>query len=252
MFKLFMVGGCVRDKLLGVPSKDIDFTVVHIGTASGAFEDDPERCFRLMVEWLQERHGVKMWLETPEHVTARGHFPKDHPRFPGVDADFVLARKEGPHSDGRRPDWVTVGTLQDDLARRDFTVNAIAETINPDLGEPRFVDLFGGRQDLEHKILRFVGDPMDRINEDGLRVMRAFRFEITKGLKMHADTFAACMSLGAARALSIVSEERREQELSRMLHRHTPETIALLADVPWHTTAAIFNGRVRFTATLKS
>ena len=161
--QVYEVGGCVRDSLLGIPSKDVDFVCVAASYAA-------------MRTWMVGQ-GFKLWLEKPEFVTIRASVPQNHPlRARTRDADFVLARRDAPSSDGRRPDWVEAGTLADDLARRDFTVNALAR------GEDGvIIDLFGGRDDLAAKTLRFVGEPMARIREDGLRVLRGFRFMVTKG-----------------------------------------------------------------------
>src|SRR5258708_6300213 len=111
-----------------------------------------------MKHFLYER-GFHIFEERPEHVTLRARFPKSTGRHDGC--DFVLCRKDGPSSDGRHPDFVEVGVLADDLARRDFSVNALAREINLATFEPtgNIVDLFEGRSDLALKRLRFVGEP---------------------------------------------------------------------------------------------
>src|SRR5690606_30256826 len=111
--QMFEVGGCVRDDLLGIPTKDVDFTVVAPS-------------FDAMRDHLI-REGFRIHVESPEFVAIRAGVPEGHPlRERTKDADFVLARKDAPTGDGRRPDFVEPGTLMDDLARRDFTVNAMA------------------------------------------------------------------------------------------------------------------------------
>src|ERR1035438_8197642 len=102
--KCYQVGGFVRDRLLGVKSKDLDYAV--------ECADYPT-----MLRWIQSQG--KVYLEQPEFWTVRAHIGK-------LPADYVLCRKDGQYGDGRRPDSVSVGTLLDDLARRDFSVNAIA------------------------------------------------------------------------------------------------------------------------------
>src|SRR5687768_11467708 len=107
--RFFRVGGCVRDELLGIESKDIDFAV----------EADS---FEAMRDAVHARCS-KVFLETPEFLTIRG-------LDPDIGAvDFVLCRKDGPTKDGRRPEFVEPGTILDDLARRDFTVNADRKSV---------------------------------------------------------------------------------------------------------------------------
>src|SRR6478735_3634586 len=120
--QMYLVGGAVRDGLIGKPTKDYDYTVV-VDSKFGFSADD---AYVFMLDELQAR-GFKIFLDTPEYFTVRAQFPKGDERRARQTADFVLARKDGPYSDGRRPDWVKVGTLEDDIFRRDFTVNALAE-----------------------------------------------------------------------------------------------------------------------------
>jgi tRNA nucleotidyltransferase (CCA-adding enzyme) len=167
MARFFQVGGSVRDKLLGVKSKDIDYAVEC-------------ESFDAMREAILAKGG-KIFVETPQYFTIRANVP-----VLGA-TDYVLCRKDGAYSDGRRPDSVEVGTIFDDLARRDFTVNAIA--IDTETGA--LIDPHGGAQDLTARVLRCVGNPVDRFNEDRLRIFRAARFSLTKGLTVHLDTFFA-------------------------------------------------------------
>jgi tRNA nucleotidyltransferase/poly(A) polymerase len=231
--RFFEVGGCVRDDLLGIPSKDVDFVC-----------EAPN--FEAMEHHLREE-GFKLYLITPEFVTIRCSVPKEHPlRERCKDADFVLARRDGPTADGRRPQFVEAGTLADDLARRDFTVNALARDI-----DGKIIDLHGGIEDLENRLLRFVGDPMQRIREDGLRVMRGWRFSITKGFKIEEETLEALRSDEAAKMLSCVSLERIREELEKMLAHDTLASIDLLHKVSDTMRQAIFREPLRLSASMK-
>jgi tRNA nucleotidyltransferase (CCA-adding enzyme) len=241
-FRFFEVGGCIRDEMLGITSKDVDFTVV-----SSACEREVEEVFARMVEHL-EAEGFKVFTTMPEFLTARAKVPFGHELAVRTDvADFVLARQDGPTADGRRPEFVRPGTLMDDLSRRDFTVNAMARTVEGEL-----VDPFGGESDLRAGLLRFVGDPLERIREDGLRVLRGFRFMVTKGLKPTTETREAMCSPEAAEMLSKVSRERMREELERMFQTSTVETLGLFATLPTTTVEAMFPEGLRLSATMKS
>jgi tRNA nucleotidyltransferase (CCA-adding enzyme) len=242
MFQFAEVGGAVRDQMLGLKSKDVDF--VAIPTVPSAFST-AEEAFGCLVDDLKWQ-GFQVFLETPQFFTVRAQVPKNHVLKERTNvADFVLARKDGPSSDGRRPDFVLPGTVMDDLQRRDFTVNAMA-ILNGEL-----VDPFGGKQDLEDNLLRFVGDPMERIGEDGLRVMRALRFFVTKGLGMDADTWEAINSDFAAEMLMKVSVERIREELEKMFLMNTLWSLEVLNDVNDQIKDAIFRNGLRLMPTLK-
>lgn len=266
--KMYEVGGCVRDELLGVPSKDIDFTVVldpntEILDGKGSRNltvgelSDP---FGLMVAELRGM-GFEIFLETPEFFTARARFPKvginqqrpgvtdPHPldTYHGMTADFVLARKESGYSDGRRPDRVELGTLEDDLARRDFTMNAIAK--DPMSGE--LIDPFGGIPDLEGRVLRAVGEPLDRLTEDALRAVRALRFSVTKGFEIDPSlAFAMQTQVVLDSIRDNISDERIDEELRKMFAHDTLASLAVLRTFPL-LTGAVFSGSVRLTSTMK-
>lgn len=225
-FEVFEVGGAVRDDLLGLPSKDVDFVVVG-----------PES-FEAMVAELKAR-GFKVFLESPEFVTVRAKVPASMPELAARTdvADFVLARKDGPSSDGRRPDFVEPGTLEDDLRRRDFTVNAMARGLDGAL-----VDPFGGEADLAAGVLRFVGEPMDRLREDGLRMLRGFRFMVVKGLEAEPATMAALASPEARDLLRSVSRERVREEVEKMLKASVEASLALFARLPAETVEVVLEG----------
>ena len=233
--RLYEVGGCVRDDLLDLPVKDIDFVAV-----APSFD-------ALRQHVLSE--GFKIFIEKPEFGTIRVSVPKDHPlRAKVKDADFVLARKDGPSTDGRRPDFVEPGTLEEDLARRDFTVNAMArDPLNPG----KLVDPFGGQKDLKLKVLRFVGDPEKRVREDGLRVLRALRFVVTKGFTCDPDALKVLSSPLASQMLQCVSIERVREEVEKMFKHDTKQSLRLLSSLPDHLVDAVFRSPLRLGATLK-
>lgn len=240
MFQFAEVGGAVRDKFLGLDSKDVDF--VAVPTQQFDTADD---AFNALVAHLKET-GFKVFLETPQFFTVRAQVPDGNPLKERTNvADFVLARKDGPSSDGRRPDFVLPGTLMDDLTRRDFTVNAMA------ILDGELIDPFGGREDLNSNLLRFVGDPRDRIAEDGLRVMRALRFSVTKGFDIDTDTWDAVNSDFAAEMLMKVSVERIREELEKMFFADTVSSMETLADIRRNLKKAIFRDGLRLMPTLK-
>lgn len=229
----FEVGGCVRDEMLGLPVKDVDFSV-------------EAESFDAMRDGLNAM-GFRIFQEREEFLTIRAGVPKGSPlRDRTKDADFVMCRADGPTADGRRPEFVTPGTIFDDLARRDFTVNAMART-----QDGVVVDPFDGRTDLANRTLRFVGNPADRIAEDGLRVLRGFRFMVTKGLHPDPDTERALKSDLAAEMLGCVSVERVREELSKMFEADTVESMGLLVDLPAPVLAAIFRDGLKLAPTLK-
>lgn len=233
--KLYEVGGCVRDELLGMPTKDVDFVCIAESYAA-------------MKQQLVN-DGFVIYVEKPEMVTIRCSVPPKHPlRVRAKDADFVLARKDAPTGDGRRPDYVEPGTLADDLARRDFTVNAIAK--DPLTGE--IIDFHNGLADLKAKTIRFVGDPAQRIREDGLRVLRGFRFSITKGFSFELQTEIALYSEEAAEMLGCVSVERVREELEKMFMHDSLKALNLLASLPERTQRMIFRESLRLSATMRA
>lgn len=191
MTKIFLVGGAVRDGLLGLDSKDKDFAVEAESFAS--------------MEAHIKSMGGEIFLSKPEFLTIRADVPNL-----GV-ADFVLCRRDGIYSDGRRPETVTPGTIFDDLARRDFTVNAIAR----DMSTMALIDPHRGKRDLEMRVLRCVGNAIVRFNEDKLRILRAMRFAITKGLVIDGDTTHAIRQF-THEDFTGVSTERLREELFKM------------------------------------
>lgn len=253
--RMYMVGGCVRDEILGVRSKDIDFAVVMEDDipwmkSSGWYDDPP---YDRMIAAL-ESQGYEFFRDDngkiigSEFFTARGRFPKWHPTFARKAADFVLARKESGYSDGRHPDKVESGTLEDDLARRDFTMNAIAK----DSLTGEVIDLHGGVRDIRRKLIRAVGDPLERLSEDPLRALRAIRFAVTKGFNIDPNLADAMREPSIAIGIiDNVADERIAEELSKMMRHDSLASVLLLGLTPV-LTAAIFQGRVSLDSTLKT
>ena len=135
-----------------------------------------------------------------------------------------MARKEIGYVEGTRKPILVLGTLEDDLIRRDFTLNAMAEDEDGNL-----IDLFGGKEDLERRLLRTPLPAKQTMMDDPLRIMRALRFKITKGFSIADDIWLAMMQPDILDKLrTTVSPERIREELLKMMKHNTPETIRLL------------------------
>lgn len=201
--KMYRVGGCVRDKLMGFKSKDIDYSV-----------EAPS--YSAMREAIVARGG-QIFLETPEYLTIRAKVPNL-----GA-ADFVLCRKDGQYSDGRHPDLVEPGTLTEDLARRDFTMNAIAEAEDGTLFDP-----FGGQADIKRRIIKCVGSAQKRFEEDYLRMLRAIRFTVTKKMIMDDKIVQCLQDPQMVKRLLDVSVERVYEEMMKAFKHDTLDTLVLL------------------------
>jgi len=206
--KFYLVGGAVRDKFLGLDSKDKDYAV-----EADSYAD--------MIQEIKNRGG-EIFLEKPEFATVRAKMP-----VLGC-ADFVLCRRDGYYSDGRRPDSVAPGTLIDDLSRRDFTVNAMAIDEDNNL-----IDPFNGKDDLlNKKIIACVGGTKARFEEDSLRMLRAIRFLITKDLGLSSEIINCLNDSEMVLLLKRVSAERIREELYRCFYHDTRRTIAILNCFP--------------------
>jgi len=215
--KIFIVGGSVRDKLLGIDSKDIDFTFILPD-----LEKTVEEGFDFMRNWMNER-GFEIFLETPEMFTIRAKFPPDH-KFTGMVADFVMGRKEVGYIEGTRRPILALGTLEDDLLRRDFTLNAMAED-----EEGNLIDLFGGQLHLKEKRLVTPLNPKVTMMDDPLRVLRALRFSVTKNFTIDESIWSAMNQPEILEKLkTTVSPERIREELMRMMKHDTARSIQLL------------------------
>ena len=194
--RAFVVGGYVRDHYLRRPSTDIDVVVVGSGIA------------------LAEALGRELKTKVSVFKT----FGTAMVRARGIEVEFVGARKESYRRDSRKPE-VEPGTLEDDQRRRDFTINAMAWSLNGDtFGE--LVDPFDGMSDLEDCIIRTPCDPDVTFSDDPLRMMRAVRFAAQLGFTIEGETFDA-ISRNAER-IRIVSRERIAVELNKIVLSPVP------------------------------
>lgn len=237
--EMYLVGGAVRDEIMGVSSKDLDYAVV---LQAGSYSDP----YQWMVDEL-ESEGYRIFRDKEglpighEHFTARARSPI------GEAADFVLARREGPYSDGRHPDYVFRGTLEDDLNRRDFTMNAIAKDLDGNLIDPH-----NGVSDINRGIIRAVGDPHEKLREDALRAIRAIRFMVTKGMSLHLTLADALQDDEVLDNLyTKIADERIADELNKMLHKDTYQSLKALHMFP-KLMDVVFSGKVSLDATLKT
>ncbi len=228
--KFYVVGGYVRDLIMGRKSKDVDFAV----TAPS---------FAVMSNAILGRGG-KVYITNQEYTTIRARMYWE-PAGCEVDADFVLCRKDGHYSDGRRPDTVELGTLEDDLARRDLTCNAIAMT-----EDGTFIDPFGGQKDIRAGLLRAVGVASERFREDSLRLLRAVRFSVTHGLALTKPIIQCLYNPELIDLLDNVSQERIKDELAKMLYADTLQTLKHLQNFLL-LRDKIFSGRVWLMPTMK-
>ncbi len=186
----YLVGGSVRDYLLGKTPHDFDIvTDVPMDTIESLFA---------MNGWKVDATGKSFLVM---------NVSKD-----GQQYEIANFRKDGDYSDGRRPDSVEIGSLEEDAQRRDFTVNAIY--FNPFSG--KLMDPQNGRQDLEAKRLRFIGRPKDRIKEDYLRIFRFYRF-LTKGFTADKKSLKACREYFNEAYLQ-TTPERVRVEIERMVN----------------------------------
>lgn len=217
MFKIYEVGGKVRDELLGVQSKDIDYVAV----SDIVDRSDARETFIRLSDWLKSE-GYHIFLETPSCYTIRAKFPEDHINK-GMTADFVLARKEVGYKEGTREPIVVPGTLLHDLARRDFTINAIAKDIDGKIYDP-----FNGKLDLELRILRTPISEEVTFQDDPLRILRAIRFAVTKRFNIDESICAIIEQFDYENKFSMVSEERIREELYKCFKHNTLRTLAML------------------------
>lgn len=195
-YEAYVVGGCVRDMLLGREPGDWDIT-------TSALPGQVKEVFRRTVD-TGIQHGTVTVMMGNEGY------------------EVTTYRIDGEYSDGRHPNSVEfTPDLVEDLKRRDFTINAMA--YNSHTG---FVDKFGGVEDLEKGIIRCVGEPMDRFTEDALRILRAIRFSAQLGFSIEERTYEAIKVI--APNMIHVSKERIQVELTKLLLSSHPDYISLV------------------------
>lgn len=229
-YRLYEVGGCVRDRILGIDSKDIDYTFEFTQTFHDmmAVTSTPSmNVYFITMQNMLKEAGFDIFLATPECFTIRAKFPKGH-EHEKTTADFVLARKEVYLDPNSRTPTVEIGTLYDDLKRRDFTVNAIA--VDED---GTIIDPFDGRSDIEKKILRCPVDAKTSFNDDPLRMLRALRFSITKGFDIDNELLFVIWSDEPMweKFKRVVSQERIREEINKMFKHDTVKTLDLLTEI---------------------
>jgi tRNA nucleotidyltransferase/poly(A) polymerase len=221
LFKFYEVGGKVRDELLGLKSKDVDYVAVPsdelINDISSA-----HTMFGILEEFLT-KEKFEIFLVTPDCFTIRAKFPQGH-IYEGV-ADFVMARKELGYIPGTRTPLVKPGTLYDDLERRDFTLNALAKD-----SDGNIIDLFGGMDDLKHGMLRTPLDCKITFDDDPLRILRAIRFSITKKFSMSRKIIEEIYIYDYDNKMSVVSTERIREELFKCFKHDTIKTLNTLEE----------------------
>ena len=196
-YDCYLVGGAVRNMLLEIPTDDFDI-------ATNAKPDEVMRLFRRVIP-TGIRHGTVTVLHRGLHM------------------EVTTFRTESQYGDSRRPDGVEfVGSIDDDLSRRDFTMNAVA--VDCRTGE--VIDPTGGMIDIDRCLIRAIGDPGNRFSEDGLRLIRACRFAAQLGFTIHPDTFDGIRT--NLPALRGVSPERIRDELFKILASPVP-SVGVLA-----------------------
>jgi len=184
-FEAFFAGGCVRDMLLDKIPQDYDITT----------NARPEEIRRLFSETIPvgAQFGVMLVV------------------IDGEPFEVATFRHDGPYLDGRRPSHVRYGTLEEDILRRDFTINGMVYDPIAD----RLIDLVEGRTDLERRLIRSIGEPQARLEEDRLRMIRAVRFAASLGFTIDPWTFAAIQQLAAT--ITTIAWERIGDEVTRIL-----------------------------------
>ena len=198
-FQAFFAGGCVRDTLLGLVPADYDV----------ATDATPPEVMRIFPEtWAVGAQFGVVLVPAPED-TPLPPTPSEHPNY----VEVATFRNDGAYSDGRHPDAVRYSKdPKEDVQRRDFTINGLL--MDP-LDDDRVLDFVGGREDLARRVIRAIGEPERRFQEDKLRIMRAVRFAARLEYAIDAETYAAIQRL--APLIHQVSAERVRDELTKML-----------------------------------
>lgn len=187
----YLVGGSVRDLVMGIIPAEYDLT-------TSAHPEKVKKCFKKVIETGIQHGTVTVLLDR-------------------IGYEVTTFRTEQGYSDGRRPDQVTFGaSLSEDLERRDFTMNALAL----DVLEGKIIDEHGGRDDIQAKIIRTIGDPISRFSEDGLRPIRGIRFASTLGFRLEVKTEQAF--LPTRNITEKIAVERFQVELFKILKSPSP------------------------------
>ena len=195
--QVFVVGGFVRDLLLKKEEKDIDFLIVGDGN--------------LYAHELAIKLGVKK-------ITVYKTFGTAQFNFANIDFEFVASRKESYNKKSRKPD-VVQGTFEDDISRRDFTINTLAFSINKKIFG-KLIDTYNGLDDIKNKLIRTPLDPMITFDDDPLRILRAFRFASQLNFSVDDSIIKAAKKLN--NRLKIVSQERITDEFLKILSSPKP------------------------------
>ena len=190
--KAYLVGGCLRDMMMGRVPHDFD-----IATSA-----EPEIVMSIFSDFEVIPTGIKHGTVTV--------------MVDGEPIEITTFRKDSDYSDGRRPDSITfTDKIEDDLSRRDFTINAMAFGLDGEI-----VDPFGGKSDIKSRTIRTVGSAEERFSEDGLRILRAIRFASVLGFTIESETVEAIHKL--SRMLDKVSFERVFSEMSKIITSKEP------------------------------
>lgn len=201
--KIYQVGGSVRDSFLFKKSNDLDYVC-----ECESYDE--------LKTYLKDNEYTII-LEKPEFLIIR---TKKNSEV----IDFSICRKDGVYTDNRHPDKVTMGTIYDDLERRDFTINSIAKHENGDILDPN-----NGIEDINNKIIKCVGS-IERLREDGLRVIRALRFSIQLDFNIDESINNYILNdfENDTKIMDAVHSDRLRQEITKMLKYDCYKTILLL------------------------
>jgi poly(A) polymerase/tRNA nucleotidyltransferase (CCA-adding enzyme) len=221
----YIVGGFVRDLLIHIEHPT--FVTFSKTDKDYAVEADS---YEEMKEWVVLEKKGEIKVESPEYFTIRALVPTHAGK---QIIDYTLCRKESAYTDGRHPDAVMIGDIYDDLSRRDFTMNAIA--LDPETN--KFIDPWGGRQDIIHKQIRCVGNGFVRMQEDYLRLLRALRFSVTLGFSLDFNIIELLYSNFCVNQLiETISEDRIREELTKMFKNNTLQSFRVLNNYPYLTS----------------
>ena len=201
--EVYVIGGFVRDKIIGRPTSDAD--IVCVGNAID-LANGVAACYtpRPTVSFFKNFGTAHFKIQETD-----GHF---------LDVEFVGARKESYRAASRKPDIIP-GTLEDDQNRRDFTINALAVSLNKN-NYGRLIDPFNGLRDLEQKRIHTPLDPLTTFSDDPLRMLRAIRFAAQLGFEIDSETFNAIIQ--DADRIRIISQERITEEINKMIATPKP------------------------------